>query len=50
MNLSDEEAKEKLCNDIDDFVLENIELAAKQIAITANDKIRDDDVILTYGW
>ena len=35
---------------IDEYVRVNITLAAKQIAITARKKIRDGDVILTYGW
>jgi len=34
---------------VDAFAYENIELAAKQIAITANGKIKDGEVILTYG-
>jgi translation initiation factor eIF-2B subunit delta len=47
--VSDEEAKEELCRAIDDFV-DCIALAGTQIAITAGEKIRDGDVILTYGW
>lgn len=48
--MADEDAKTSLIEAIDEFVLHNIELAAKQIALTANLKIRDGDVILTYGW
>ena len=47
--LSDAEAKEILLEAIESFVHENVVLAAKQIAITAREKIRDGDVILTYG-
>ncbi len=48
--LPDGEAKQFLVSSIDKFVHENIILAAQQISITANAKIRDGDVILTYGW
>lgn len=48
--LKDSDAKEELVNAIDSFIYENIDLAARQIAITGNKKIRDGDVILTYGW
>ena len=47
--VSDDEAKEELCRSIDDFV-DSIALAGKQISITAGEKIRHGDVILTYGW
>ncbi len=46
---SDDEAREELCGHIDDFV-DSINLASRQISITAGEKIRDGDVILTYGW
>jgi translation initiation factor 2B subunit (eIF-2B alpha/beta/delta family) len=49
-SLSDEEAKRQLVEAVDAFAYENIELAAKQISITAVKKIKDGDVILTYGW
>jgi translation initiation factor eIF-2B subunit delta len=47
---SDKEAKQVLVEDLDEYVHHNIVLAAEQIAITACDKIREGDVILTYGW
>jgi translation initiation factor eIF-2B subunit delta len=50
IEVSEEEAKAQLIQAIEDFVKENITLAAKQIALTAIEKIRDEDVILTYGW
>jgi len=46
--VSDDEARDELCRNIDDFV-DSIALAGKQISITAGDKIRHGDVILTYG-
>ncbi len=46
----DQDAKGDLVRAMGDFVHENIVLAARQIAITANTKIRDGDVILTYSW
>ena len=47
--ISDTEAKEILCDTIDLFC-RNVELAPESIAKTACEKIRDGDVILTYGW
>ena len=47
--LGDDKAKTILLEAIDNFVHENVVLAAKQIAITAREKIRNGDVILTYG-
>ena len=44
----EEHAKSALCDSIDTFV-KHIHLAAVQIADTACQKIRDGDVILTYG-
>ena len=46
----DEQAKDILKETIDEYIHHNIELAAEQISITACEKIRDGDVILTYGW
>ena len=46
----DKEAKEMLIETITEYIQHNIVLAAEQIAITACEKIRDGDVILTYGW
>ena len=43
------EAKEALVESIERFV-HDIHLSAVQISITACEKIRDGDVILTYGW
>ena len=48
--IPEEEAKAELIELIDEYVYHNIVLAAKQIAITACEKICDGDVILTYGW
>ena len=39
-----------LVESIDEYIHHNIDLAAEQIAITACEKIRDGDVLLTYGW
>ncbi len=47
---TDAESKEVLIEAIDEFVHHNIVLAAQQISITSYEKIRDNDVILTYGW
>ena len=48
-SVTDDDAKSKLCEAIDDFC-KNVELAPESIAKTASEKIRDGDVILTYGW
>ena len=48
--MNDDEAKAELCDSIDDFIRENIDLSAKAIAIKTNEKIKDGDVLLTYGW
>ncbi|CAB4055087.1 EIF2B4 [Lepeophtheirus salmonis] len=48
-SISDEEAKNLLIEEIDDFIHVNIVLASKQISMTAREKIKDGDVILTYG-
>ena len=48
--IPEKEAKEILVESIDEYIHHNIDLAAEQIAITACEKIRDGDVLLTYGW
>lgn len=49
LNLSESEAKANLCSDIDRFINEKIILADKVIVKHAATKIRDGDVLLTYG-
>ncbi|KAK4750788.1 hypothetical protein SAY87_004270 [Trapa incisa] len=49
LTLSESEAKASLCSDIDRFINEKIVLADKVIVRHATTKIRDGDVILTYG-
>ncbi|GKU95052.1 hypothetical protein SLEP1_g8460 [Rubroshorea leprosula] len=49
LNLSELEAKAALCSDIDRFINEKIVLADKVIVRHAATKIRDGDVLLTYG-
>ncbi|KAL3629534.1 hypothetical protein CASFOL_026756 [Castilleja foliolosa] len=49
LNLSESEAKTNLISDIDHFISEKIILADKLIVKHAVTKIRDDDVLLTYG-
>lgn len=49
MTLSEAEAKASLCLDIDRFINEKIVLADKVIVRHAVTKIRDGDVLLTYG-
>ncbi|KAK9288925.1 hypothetical protein L1049_017396 [Liquidambar formosana] len=49
LTLSESEAKSSLCSDIDRFINEKIVLADKVIVRYANTKIRDGDVLLTYG-
>ncbi|XP_076240716.1 eukaryotic translation initiation factor 2B subunit delta isoform X3 [Calliopsis andreniformis] len=48
--LSDADAKNKLTNAIDTYILEQIELADKAISITIQTKISNGDVILTYSY
>lgn len=48
--ISDKDAKKQLIDDIDTFVHHNIELAAKQISITARKMMKEGEVVLTYGW
>ncbi|GFQ04627.1 translation initiation factor eif-2b subunit delta [Phtheirospermum japonicum] len=49
LNLSESEAKTHLISGIDHFISEKIILADKVIVKHAVTKIRDDDVLLTYG-
>ncbi|KAL4360456.1 hypothetical protein GQ457_04G012550 [Hibiscus cannabinus] len=49
LTLSESEAKAALCSDIDRFINEKIVLADKVILRHAATKIRDGDVLLTYG-
>ncbi|KAF5956125.1 hypothetical protein HYC85_008981 [Camellia sinensis] len=49
LNLSESEAKATLYSDIDRFINEKIVLADKVIVRHASTKIRDGDVLLTYG-
>ncbi|KAA3455797.1 translation initiation factor eIF-2B subunit delta-like isoform X1 [Gossypium australe] len=49
LTLSESEAKTTLCSDIDRFINEKIVLADKVILRHAATKIRDGDVLLTYG-
>uniref|UniRef100_A0A1D1Y1E7 Translation initiation factor eIF2B subunit delta n=1 Tax=Anthurium amnicola TaxID=1678845 RepID=A0A1D1Y1E7_9ARAE len=50
LNLSESEAKSNLQSDIDRFINEKIILADKVIVSHAVTKIRDGDVLLTYGF
>ncbi|XP_031404268.1 translation initiation factor eIF-2B subunit delta-like isoform X2 [Punica granatum] len=49
LTLSESEAKTSLCLDIDRFINEKIILADRVIVRHASTKIRDGDVLLTYG-
>lgn len=49
LSLSESEAKAALCKDIDRFINEKILLADKVIVRHAATKVRDGDVLLTYG-
>lgn len=49
LNYSEFEAKTTLCSDIDRFINEKIVLADKVIVRHAFTKIKDGDVLLTYG-
>ncbi|XP_010265294.1 PREDICTED: translation initiation factor eIF-2B subunit delta-like [Nelumbo nucifera] len=49
LTFSESEAKATLCSDIDRFINEKIILADKAIVKHAVTKIRDGDVLLTYG-
>jgi hypothetical protein len=43
------QAKEKLENIINNYIYVQIHMAGKAICIAAQNKIADEDVILTYG-
>lgn len=49
LSYTDAEAKAALCSDIDRFINEKIIIADKVIVGHATTKIRDGDVLLTYG-
>ncbi|KAK2663571.1 hypothetical protein Ddye_002145 [Dipteronia dyeriana] len=49
LTLSESEAKAIICKDIDQFIYEKIILADKVIVGHAATKVRDGDVLLTYG-
>ncbi|KAF7850263.1 hypothetical protein BT93_L5674 [Corymbia citriodora subsp. variegata] len=49
LSLSESEAKALLCSDIDRFINEKIIVADQVIVRHATTKIRDGDVLLTYG-
>lgn len=49
LTLSESEAKSTLCSEIDRFINEKIILADKVIVRHAATKVRDGDVLLTYG-
>ncbi|XWS61014.1 hypothetical protein CRYUN_Cryun07bG0089200 [Craigia yunnanensis] len=49
LSISESEAKGALCSDIDRFINEKIVLADKVIVRHAATKIRDGEVLLTYG-
>ncbi|KAI1100754.1 nagb/rpia/CoA transferase-like protein [Jackrogersella minutella] len=44
------EAKKQLCSSIDTFIQERISMADLVITERAAEKIRDGDVVLTFGW
>ena len=48
-DMRDDDAKELLCEDIDNYILRNITKASERIIQEASKKIVDGDVILTYG-
>src|SRR5690606_6491393 len=49
IDISDEEAKERLTERIDAFIQEKVMAAGRVIAESAAEKIRDGDVIVTYA-
>jgi len=49
-HLDEATTKRYLCDAIDKYVLENVELAGRAICEEAAKKISSDDVILTYGY
>ncbi|XP_077287404.1 eukaryotic translation initiation factor 2B subunit delta [Arctopsyche grandis] len=48
-DISEDEAKTKLSEHIDTYIVEQIEKAGEAISNSVNEKIADGDVILTYG-
>lgn len=48
-DVSDKEAKKKLCESLDTYVEVNIHLAGRAISKFARKAINDDDVVLVYG-
>lgn len=49
-NLSDNEKKAKLIEVVDTYIQDDIAKAGEAISMKVNEKICNDDVILTYGW
>ncbi|KAF8529265.1 eukaryotic translation initiation factor 2B delta subunit [Hysterangium stoloniferum] len=49
IDLPEQNAKEKLCEQIDHYIRDNIIMADKVIQDVAGDKIKEGDVILTYA-
>jgi len=49
IDLPEQNAKEKLCEQIDNYIRDNIIIADKVIQDVAGNKIREGDVILTYA-
>lgn len=49
-NLTDVEKKTKILELVDNYIQDDIEKAGEAISIKVNEKISDEDVILTYGW
>ncbi|KAG8332993.1 Eukaryotic translation initiation factor 2B, subunit 4 delta, 67kDa [Homalodisca vitripennis] len=48
-NISDIEARQKMCDVVDTYIQEQIDKAGEAICIAVYKKIEDGDVILTYG-
>uniref|UniRef100_A0A1B6EQT6 Translation initiation factor eIF2B subunit delta n=1 Tax=Cuerna arida TaxID=1464854 RepID=A0A1B6EQT6_9HEMI len=48
-NISDIEARQKMCDVVDTYIQEQIDKAGEAICIAVYNKIEDGDVILTYG-
>lgn len=49
-NLSDNEKRVELIRYIDGYIKDDIVTAGEAIKNTVNEKISNDDIILTYGW
>lgn len=49
-NLTDAEKKTKILELVDNYIQDDIEKAGEAISIKVNEKISNEDVILTYGW